>query len=334
MAQRPIAVLGSGSWGTAVAVLLARRGQPLVLWGRDPVQVANMRSARRNERFLPDTVFPSSLQVTSNLAEALKDVRDVLVVVPSFAFRAVLTSIKEQLRTGIRVAWGTKGFEPGTGQLLHEVVSNLLGHRLPAAVISGPTFAREVVRGLPTAVTVAATDKDFAAQLAARLHSKRFRVYTSTDVVGVEVGGAVKNVLAVAAGIADGLGLGANTRAALITRGLAELTRLGVALGGQPGTFMGLAGLGDLVLTCTDDQSRNRRFGLALGRGAAVEAAKREIGQVVEGVEAASVVITLARQHRVEMPICAEVDGVLRGVRQPRVAVDNLLARDLKPELE
>ncbi|MFZ0254135.1 MAG: NAD(P)H-dependent glycerol-3-phosphate dehydrogenase [Gammaproteobacteria bacterium] len=332
-AQEPIAVLGSGSWGTALAVLLAHSGQSTMLWSRDPVQVVNMRKSRRNERFLPDTEFPASLQVTDNLVEALKQARDVLVVVPSAAFRTVVASIRQQLRNGMRIAWGTKGFEPGTGQLLHQVVSNLVGQRVPSAVISGPTFAREVASGLPTAVTVATTNPHFAAQLTERLHSKRFRVYTSTDLIGVQVGGAVKNVLAVAAGIADGLGFGANTRAALITRGLAELTRLGVALGGQPGTFTGLAGLGDLVLTCTDDQSRNRRFGLALGRGAAVKAAQSQIGQVVEGVEAAAVVVSLARQYHVEMPICAEVDRVLRGVRTPRAAVDSLLARDLKPEL-
>jgi glycerol-3-phosphate dehydrogenase (NAD(P)+) len=332
-AQKPIAVLGGGSWGTALAVLLAHSGQSTMLWSRDPVQVANMRRARRNERFLPDTEFPADLQVTHDLAQALQQARDVLVVVPSAAFRTVLANVTHYLRNGMRIAWGTKGFEPGTGQLLHQVVSSLVGQRVPAAVISGPTFAREVASGLPTAVTVAATDQQFATQLAERLHSKRFRVYTSTDLIGVQVGGAVKNVLAIAAGIADGLGFGANTRAALITRGLAELTRLGVALGGQPGTFTGLAGLGDLVLTCTDDQSRNRRFGLALGRGAAVASAQTAIGQVVEGREAAAVVVSLARQFRVEMPICVEVDRVLRGVCMPRAAVDSLLARDLKPEL-
>ncbi|MGF1615656.1 MAG: NAD(P)H-dependent glycerol-3-phosphate dehydrogenase [Gammaproteobacteria bacterium] len=331
--QEPIAVLGGGSWGTALAVLLARNGQSTRLWDRDPTQIAAMRSARRNERFLPGTVFPAELQVTSDLTEALAQARDVLVVVPSCAFRSVVAAAEKQLRNGMRIAWGTKGFEPGTGQLLHQVIANLIGEHVPTAVVSGPTFAREVARGLPTAVTLAATNSEFAVQLAARLHSRRFRVYTSEDIIGVQVGGAVKNVLAVAAGIADGLGFGANTRAALITRGLAELTRLGVALGGQAGTFSGLAGLGDLVLTCTDDQSRNRRLGLALGRGSSVEAAQAHIGQVVEGVAAAPVVISLARRHGVEMPICTEVNRVLRGVRTPRAAVDSLLARDIKPEL-
>ncbi len=334
MVQQPIAVLGSGSWGTALAVLLAQHGEPTLLWGRNPGQVANMRKARRNERFLPDTAFPASLTVTSDLRQALDQARDVLLVVPSVAFRSVLESATQQLRNGMRIAWGTKGFEPGSGELLHQVVRNLVGPRVPAAVISGPTFAREVASGLPTAVTVAATEQEFATQLAERLHSRRFRVYTSTDLIGVQVGGAVKNVLAVAAGIADGLGLGANTRAALITRGLAELTRLGVALGGHLGTFVGLAGLGDLVLTCTDDQSRNRRFGLALGRGVVVEAAQSEIGQVVEGAEAAAVVVALARRHRVEMPICVQVERVLRGVCKPRAAVESLLGRDIKAELE
>lgn len=332
-AQPSIAVLGSGSWGTALAVLLAHRGESTVLWGRDSKQIADMRRTRCNERFLPNTLLPPNLHVTSELAEALEQARDILVVVPSVAFRTVLARAVPWLRKGVRIAWGTKGFEPGTGQLLHQVVSDLLGPHVPAAVISGPTFAREVASGLPTAVTVAATDRGFAVQLAERLHSNRFRVYTSTDLIGVQVGGAVKNVLAIAAGIADGLGFGSNTRAALITRGLAEVTRLGVALGGQPGTFTGLAGLGDLVLTCTDDQSRNRRFGLAVGKGIAVKAAQRQIGQVVEGLEAASVVVALAHRHGVEIPICAEVDRVIRGVSEPRTAVDSLLSRDLKPEL-
>ena len=331
LTQRHIAVLGAGSWGTALAVLLARGGEPTVLWGRDPAQAEKMCRERCNRRFLPDNPFPTDLQVTSDLAEALQQAWSVVMVVPSYAFRELLRKARPLLGAGTGLAWGTKGFEPGTGRLLHEVVLDLVGEEVPVAVISGPTFAREVAAGLPTAVAIAANDERFATELAARLHSSRFRVYTSTDLVGVQVGGAVKNVLAIAAGIADGLGLGANTRAALITRGLAELTRLGVALGGQPTTFMGLAGLGDLVLTCTDDQSRNRRLGLILGRGASVEAARAAVSQVVEGVEATGVVMTLSRKHAVEMPICGEVHRVLRGQCTPRAAVESLLSRELKP---
>jgi glycerol-3-phosphate dehydrogenase (NAD(P)+) len=327
-----IAVLGAGSWGTALSILLARNGQSTVLWGRNTHHIDQMRATGSNARALPGHAFPATLTVTSDLAAALSSVQDILVVVPSHGFQEILTNARPLLGRDVRVAWGTKGFEPGTGRLLHRVVKELLGETTPTAVISGPTFAQEVVSGLPAAVTVASDNGQFADELAARLHLHDFRVYTSNDLIGVQVGGAIKNVLAIGAGIADGLGFGANTRAALITRGIAELMRLGVALGGQSTTFMGLAGLGDLVLTCTDDQSRNRRLGLALGRGQSLEAAQAALGQVAEGVRATREVLGLARRCSVEMPICTQVDRVLEGLCQPREAVDALLSRELKQE--
>jgi len=262
----------------------------------------------------------------------VQGVRDILVVVPSHAFRAILLAMQPHLRTDARLMWATKGLESGSGKLLHRVVEEVLGEAQTMAVVSGPTFAREVAVGLPTALTVASKDADYAHFVAERLHSNTFRAYTSSDVPGVEVGGAVKNVLAIAAGISDGLGFGANARSALITRGLAEIMRLGDALGGQHETFMGLAGLGDLVLTCTDDQSRNRRLGLALGRGNTLEAALADIDQVVEGVQTAREVHDLALSQGVEMPITEQVHAVLYEACAPKAAVHALLTREQKAE--
>jgi glycerol-3-phosphate dehydrogenase (NAD(P)+) len=332
-ADMPIVVLGAGSWGTALAIQLCRDGRPAVLWGHDPAHMARIAAEGRNARYLPDIGLPASLRLEADLGRALAAARDILVVVPSHAFRSVLEAVKPHLRSDARLLWATKGLESGSGKLLHQVVADVLGEAVPTAVVSGPTFAREVARGLPTAVTVASADPAFAADVAQRLHSEVFRAYTSEDLIGVEVGGAVKNVLAIAAGIADGLGFGANARTALITRGLAEIMRLGTALGGRAETFMGLAGLGDLVLTCTDDQSRNRRLGLALGRGERLEQALAEIDQVVEGVQTAREVYELAKSIGVEMPITEQVYGVLYEDRTPREAVHALLHRDQKPEL-
>ncbi len=330
----PVVVLGAGSWGTALAVLLAANGRYTVLWTRDAAQAAAMARDRRNPRYLSDISLPDLLQPTADLRAALLATEDVLVAVPAAGFRALLVELAGHLLPGARLAWASKGLEPGSGRLLHEVAAEVLGPRRPLAVISGPTFAREVALGLPTAVTVASRDGGFAADLAARLHNPRFRAYTSDDVIGVELGGAVKNVLAIAAGIADGLGLGANTRAALVTRGLAELMRLGVAMGGQRETFMGLAGLGDLVLTCTDDQSRNRRIGLALARGLSLAEACATVQQVAEGVHAAREVWRLAERHGVAMPITEQVCQVLYHGLSPREAVQALLLREQKAELK
>jgi len=328
----PIAVLGAGSWGTALAGLLAGNGQPTLLWARDAAQAAAMTASRRNHRYLSELVLPEQLQVQSDIRQAVSAAGDVLLVVPTQGFRPLLQEIAPHLPAAARISWACKGLEPNSGKLLHEVAEEELGAHRPVAVISGPTFAREVALGLPTAVTVASTAPEVAAALAARLGNSHFRAYTSDDVIGVEVGGAIKNVLAIAAGIADGLGFGANTRAALVTRGLAEMMRLGVVLGGQRETFMGLAGLGDLVLTCTDDQSRNRRVGLALARGQTLAEACASVRQVAEGVKAAREVQGQARKHGVEMPITEQVCRVLYEGLNPRAAVQALLQREQKAE--
>lgn len=328
----PIAVLGAGSWGTALALQFARAGRQTRLWGRDTAQVAAMAKARVNERYLPGAVFPDTLQVHSTLAAAVEECRDVLVAAPSHAFRGLLQQLKPLMRPGMRVSWATKGFELETGKLLHQVVAEVLDPAVPVAVLSGPTFAKEVGAGLPTALTIAANDADFAMALAHSISSHHFRAYTSTDMIGVEVGGAVKNVLAIGTAISDGLGFGANTRIALITRGLVEMTRLGVALGAQRETFTGLACLGDLVLTCTDNQSRNRRFGLAFATGKSIADAQRDIGQVVEGVAAARAVLDVATRLQVDMPLCRQVYRTLHEGLAPQEAVKELMSRELKAE--
>lgn len=330
----PIAVLGAGSWGTALAVQSARTGRRTRLWGRDAAQLESMRQERRNRHYLPDAVFPPALEIAADLPGALEGALDVLIAVPSHAFRALLGQIAPLLQAGMRICWATKGFELDTGLLPHQVAREVLGEGWPIAVLSGPTFAREVGAGLPTAMTVASQDAQLASALARSLSSENFRAYTSSDIVGVEVGAAVKNVLAVGAGLTDGLGFGANTRIALITRGLVELTRLGVALGAQRETFMGLAGLGDVVLTCTDDQSRNRRFGLLLAAGRSVEEALREIGQVVEGYTAARAVRAVAQRHAVSMPICEGLYRVLYESMPAREVVRALMSRPIKAELD
>ena len=328
----PIAVLGAGSWGTALAIQFARTGHPTLLWGRDAAQLAAMAAARRNARYLPEATFPESLVVEADLARALARAADLLIAVPSHAFRATLEALRPLVGPRTRIAWATKGFELGTGRLPHEVAREVLGAEVPIAVLSGPTFAAEVGRGLPTAMTVASPDAAFADSLAKTLSGQNFRAYTTPDIVGVEVGGAVKNVLAIGTGIADGMGYGANTRIALITRGLAEMTRLGLALGARRETFMGLAALGDLVLTCTDDQSRNRRFGLAIASGKSAAEAQTLIGQVVEGVHAARAVRAVATRAGVEMPIAEQVYSVLHEGRDVRAAVRSLMSRELRQE--
>jgi len=302
------------------------------LWGRDRDQLGRMRAERCNARYLPGVPFPDNLQPVTELADCLQGAHDILVAVPSHAFRAMLVAIRPLLSNGARICWATKGFELHTGKLPHVVAAEELGADRPVAVLSGPTFAKEVGAGLPTALTIAASDQAFAQDLAVSLSGDNFRAYTSDDIVGVEVGGAVKNVLAIGAGMSDGLGFGANSRVALITRGLVEMTRLGVALGARRETFMGLAGMGDLVLTCTDDLSRNRRMGLALAGGKTVAEAQQQIRQVVEGVMAAEAVQEVARQLGIEMPICHQVYRILYEGASPREAVGALMRRDLKSE--
>ncbi len=294
--------------------------------------MAQMVATGCNARYLPDAPFPQNLRAVENLEECLAGVRDVLVAVPSHGLRATLIAIRPYLSKDSRVCWATKGFELHTGKLPHQVVIEELGPDLPVAVLSGPTFAKEVGAQLPTAMTVAANDSTFAAELAKALSGDNFRAYTSDDMIGVEVGGAVKNVLAIGAGMSDGLGFGANSRIAMITRGLVEMTRLGVALGAKKETFMGLAGMGDLVLTCTDNLSRNRRMGLALASGKTVQEAQQDIQQVVEGVMAAEAVKEVAEDLGIEMPICHQIYRILYEGAQPLEAVGALMGRQLKPE--
>ncbi|MDZ7752056.1 MAG: NAD(P)H-dependent glycerol-3-phosphate dehydrogenase [Gammaproteobacteria bacterium] len=332
LASSPIAVLGAGAWGTALAILLAANGQAVRLWGHEPAQLRRLARDREHRDALPGVVFPPALEIHEVLEEAVAGCRDLLVVVPSHGFQDLMERLADMALEAPRIAWGTKGLEPGRARLLHEVAAEALG-TVPLAVVSGPTFAAEVAARLPTAVTVAANDADFAADMASRLTSPWFRVYISEDLIGVQLGGAVKNVLAIAAGIADGLGFGANTRAALVTRGLAEMGRLGLAAGGRQDTFNGLAGLGDLVLTCTDNQSRNRRFGKALGEGRAAAAALTEVGQVVEGVATTREVVALAARLGVEMPISEQVYRVIHEGLPPSQAVRSLLSRaDIRGE--
>lgn len=327
-----IAVVGAGSWGTALAVQFARAQRSVILWGRDRDQIRVIGQTRRNERYLPDVELPERIAVTASLPEALSAADDVLIVVPSHAFRATLELIAA---TGVAVrglAWATKGFELDTGLLPYQVVADVLATDLPTAVLAGPTFAREVGAGLPSALTIASQTESYALHLAETITTDSFRAYTSGDIVGVEVGGATKNVFAIGAGLSDGLGFGANTRIALVTRGLAEMTRLGLALGANKDTFMGLAGMGDLVLTCTDDQSRNRRFGLALARGATVEEARRAIGQVVEGYYGARSVRRVAERLGVDMPIVEQIYLVLYERLDIEKAVYALMRRPIMAE--
>ena len=324
-----VAVLGAGSWGTALAVLLARNGRTTLLWGRDEAALEIIARHGSNERYLPGQRFPTGLVVVEPvLSRAIDAAAACLVAVPSHAFAELIARLAALPAKPAGLLWATKGLDPAGGGLLHAVAARLLPPGVPLGVLSGPTFAGEVARHLPAAVTLAANDAGFAREWAARLANPRFRVYTSDDLAGVQIAGAVKNVLAIAAGIADGLGFGANTRAALIARGLSEMVRLGEAAGGRAATFMGLAGLGDLVLTCTDDQSRNRRFGLALARGLAPDDAAARVGQVVEGVQTSAQVLRLARRFAVEMPICEQVRAVVTGASGAAAAVEALLARE------
>jgi glycerol-3-phosphate dehydrogenase (NAD(P)+) len=291
-----------------------------------------LKNERQNSVFLPNIELPEAVQINADLDEVIAQHRDILICVPSHVFRSVLEGIRPNLIHGARIAWATKGFEVSSGKLPHQIAHETLGIEVPLAVVSGPTFATEVGLGLPTAMTVAASNPDYADELAWRFSDDNFRAYTSADMVGVEVGGAVKNVLAIATGLSDGLGFGANTRVALITRGLAEMTRLGMALGASRDTFMGLSGMGDLVLTCTDDQSRNRRMGLALAAGKSVDETSAEIGQVVEGVKAAAAVHKVSQDLEVEMPICHQVYRMLYDGITVKQAIHALMQREVKSE--
>ena len=327
-----IAVLGAGSYGTALAIQFSRSGQATTLWGRDPDQVEAMATSRTNERYLPAIEFPAALTVTADLGATLAAADDVLIAVPSRSFRELVLAIAAEAPDVAGLCWATKGFEIETGLLPHQVVAEIMPAGMPTAVLSGPTFAAEVARQLPSAMTVASKSEEFAHRLAVAISSDNFRAYLSDDVIGVEVGGATKNIYAIGAGMTDGLGFGANTRVALLTRGLAEMTRLGSHLGARIETFMGLAGMGDLVLTCTDDQSRNRRFGLALARGQTPDQARAQIGQVVEGYYAARAVHQVAARESIDMPIAEQVYRILYEGLDPKDALAALMRRPIMRE--
>ena len=334
MTGSSLLVAGAGSWGTALALVLARNGHQVYLWDHDLEHLRNLEEKRCNEKYLPGIHLPDNIKITDDLVGTLSETRTVIAAVPCNALPSVLAQLQTTGIQEFRICLCCKGLAAGPTILNHDLVLQNLGNDTRVAVLSGPSFAGEVAREMPTAVTIAGMDEQTTRYFAELFHNDIFRIYTSADVVGVEVGGAVKNIMAIAAGISDGLGFGTNTRSALITRGLAEIMRLGVKLGGHPETFMGLAGLGDLVLTCTDDQSRNRRLGLALARDLTVEEALSGIGQAVEGIRTTGEVIRIAADHDVDMPITRHVHRVLEGELTPEEAVHSLLNRDPKSESE
>ncbi|BCX87871.1 glycerol-3-phosphate dehydrogenase (NAD(P)+) [Methylomarinovum tepidoasis] len=332
MAISSVCVLGAGSWGTALAHLIACNGFSVSLWDRSAERIEAIAETRRNDRYLPGLPLSDAIVCEADLARAAAGRELMLLAVPSHAFAACLAKLRSCLQPPYRLVWGTKGLDPHSGRFLHQVARDCFGPEASLAALSGPTFAIEVMKGLPTAITAASPDMAFAEAVAALLRNPFFRVYTNDDLLGVQLGGAVKNVLAIAAGVSDGMGFGANARAALVTRGLAEMMRLGDVLGAKPKTLMGLAGVGDLILTCTDDQSRNRRLGLGLGQGHDIETVKAEIGQEIEGIGTARLIRDLARHHGVEMPIVEQVHALLYEGVAPQTAVRNLLLREPKPE--
>jgi len=319
-----IAVLGAGAWGTAIAVLLARNGQAVRLWDHDTKRLSQMQS----ERSFAGVAFPDSLRIEMDLEKTVAGITDICLVVPSHAFRAVLTRLKPLVPTTVRFVWGTKGLDPETGECLHHTVFDIFSEKTAVAALSGPSFAKEVVLNLPTAVSLAGNNPAFLASLSKRFNNGNFRVYLNTDLVGVQLCSVVKNVMAIAVGMSDGLGFGTNTRCALITRGLSEMSRLCVALGGKSETTMSLAGVGDLVLTCTDNQSRNRRFGLSVGKGLSAENALKEIGESVEGYYNAKQLFALAKKYNVSMPISEEVYRILYENDPAKSVLKELLAID------
>ncbi len=332
------AVIGAGSWGTALAIALAQNLDKVYLWGRNRDDIVDMAAARCNRKYLPDADFPKALIPEPDFDRLASLTRNFLLVVPSHAFRQNLINLRSALdqqnisHDQITLVWGSKGLEVGSGKMLSEVVDEVFADTATPAVVSGPSFAAEVAQGMPTALTVASADEQAASAIAQWFRSPTTRVYYSTDIIGVQLGGTIKNVMAIAAGISDGLGYGANARAALITRGLTELTRLGVALGGKTDTYMGLTGVGDLILTCTDNQSRNRRFGLGIGAGKSMQQIIEEIGQEVEGVNTVRELFNKSSELDVDMPITTQVYKVLFEQSDPRKAVQQLLSRQPKSE--
>jgi glycerol-3-phosphate dehydrogenase (NAD(P)+) len=333
-----VTVIGAGSWGTALAVLLCQNIRKVTLWGRDADAMQVIDVERCNSRYLPGVSFPENLTICTDIRESINENLCFLVVVPSHAFRQCLETLMQQIIAqgkaieDATIIWGTKGFGSADGTLLSQVAREMLGTQARQGVISGPSFAGETARLLPTALTVASAFSSDANSMADWFRTSSSRVYFSDDVIGVQLGGAIKNVMAIAAGISDGLGYGANARAALITRGLSELTRLGLVLGGKAETFMGLTGVGDLILTCTDNQSRNRRFGLGLGQGKTQSEIISEIGQEIEGINSVRDLFSISQKHDVDMPITQQVYNIIHQGTDPAVAVKVLLQRNSKAE--
>lgn len=330
-----VGVIGAGAWGSALAIHLARQHANIGLWGRNKNELAAISSQRENKRYLPGISLPDNLETCEQLDQLVTQSDFLLIVVPSVALRETLALITKNSLSKLQgIIWATKGLELSTGKFLHEIADEQLPSEIHKAALSGPSFATEVATGLPTAVTIASTDLEFARTAASLFHHHAFRAYTSNDVTGIEIGGTFKNILAIAAGIIDGLNFGANARAAMITRGVAEMVRFGKLFNSQPETLAGLAGIGDIVLSCTDDQSRNRRLGLGLGRGQAIDEIEQQIGQVLEGKFAAKAVHDVAEQLSVELPISEQVYQVLYENKSPRTAVEELLSRMQRDEAD
>lgn len=331
--NKSITIIGAGSYGTALAIALSRNGNDVFLWGHNIKKQNQLKIKRCNSSFFPDIIFPQNLIIKKSIFSAINSSYNIMIVVPSNNFADLLYKIKPLLGKKSRIVWATKGLEKNTGRLLKEVAKEILGPKIPLAVISGPSFAKELALGLPTAITLSATDTNFTKDLQHLFHcDKTLRVYFNSDFTGVQLGGVVKNVIAIGAGISDGIGFGANARTALITRGLTEMTRLGIALGANISTFMGMAGLGDLILSCTDNQSRNRRFGILLGKGQSVKKAKKIIGELIEGYCNTKEVKKLANKYNVDMPITEEVYQVLYCKKNAYKAALTLLKRSQKNE--
>jgi glycerol-3-phosphate dehydrogenase (NAD(P)+) len=322
-----IAILGAGSWGTAVAIHLAESGHRVLLWGRDPIQIRDMARRRENTRYLPNVVFPKSLIPTEHITTCFNEAQHLIIATPSHAFASTLNTIPLSI-TGL--SWITKGIDPQHNTLLSQLVFERYGHDFPIAIIAGPSFANEVAKHMPTALVIAGNNSNYSSTIRGFFEQKTVRAYLTQDIVGVQLCGATKNVLAIACGISDGLQYGANAKAALITRGLAEMSRLGIAFEAHANTFMGLSGVGDLVLTCTDNQSRNRRFGLLLGQGVSIQEAEKQIGQVVEGKYNAAQVCALAKEKHIELPICSQVNAVIQGHHTAQEAAQALMVRPLR----
>lgn len=327
MPKYNVAILGAGSWGSALAINLAKHGASVILWGRDQEYIKKMNLARANTRYLPDIKFPENLDLSDDLAYCIENSNYPIIAVPSHAFSTILQEITIPIDS---LAWITKGIDPHTNSLLSDLVFAKWGEKFPIAIISGPSFAKEVAQSLPTALVIASNNNKYAHSIINLLHNNSLRLYATQDINGVQICGAVKNVIAIACGISDGLQFGANARAALITRGIAEMQRLGAEFNAQAETFTGLAGVGDLVLTCTDNQSRNRRFGLKIGTGLDIKTAQETIGQVVEGLANATQIYNLAQKHGLDIPICHEVFAILNQQSTPEQSAQILMSRPIK----